>query len=220
MGINLKAVGGGDRIVNGKLHDNADTASGMDIGGHCTLVAGEAADLDVLADGENLVLQKGVNGHVAAVSFGGKQGLNVGGVFVNNGVGAGLDKGLELGNEVGLGVDLDSYGNLAALADLCKGHTLGGNAPGLLHGSGKALLAQKVNSLLHVAFGLGQGFFAVHHAAAGLLTEFGYVFSGKIHGKTSFLFICVYNYFFFILCIVFCFGFDFFSVFVDCFEFE
>ena len=162
----------------------------MDVRGDSALIAGKAADFDVLADGEDLLLQQGVHSLLGAGSLAGQQGFHVGGVLLDNGVSAGLDKGLEvgvLGDKVGLGVDLDDHAHLAVLADSGESHALGGDAASLLHGSGQALLAQEVNGLFHIALGSGEGLLAIYHAAAGLLTKGGDVFRGKIHVATSFL---------------------------------
>jgi len=58
---------------------------------------------------------------------------------------------------------------------------LGGDAAGFLRGGGKALLAQEFDGLVHVTVGLGEGFLAVHHAAAGALTQGSNIFSSEVH---------------------------------------
>ena len=184
MGVGLEGVGSGDVVGGVELDDDADAAAGVDVGGDHALVAGEAADLDVLADDQDLLLQQGVHGEVGALGLALEQGVYVGGVLGHDGVGAGLDEGLELGvlgHEVGLGVDLDDHGHLAAVADSGESHALGGDTAGLLDRGGQALLPEEVDGLVHIALSLGEGLFAVHHAAAGLFPEGGNVFSGKIH---------------------------------------
>ena len=104
--------------------------------------------------------------------LGGLQSLDV--VAIGDGQGRhGLDKALELfvaGDEVGLGIDFDHGAGSALGGD---GHqTFGGDAAGLLGGSGQTLLAQPVDRGFDVASGLGQRLLAVHHAGAGLLAQF------------------------------------------------
>src|SRR3546814_8018421 len=74
-----------------------------------------------------------------------------------------------LGDEVGLGVDLDQHG-LAGF----PGHrdaALGGDAAGLLVGLGQARLAQQLGGGIDVAAGLGQRLLAFHPAGAGRSEE-------------------------------------------------
>src|SRR5699024_6154896 len=94
VGIGLEALGSGDVVGGVELHDDANTAASVDVRGDSALIAGKAADFDVLADGEDLLLQKGVHSLLGAGSLAGQQGFHVGGVLLDNGVGAGLDKGL------------------------------------------------------------------------------------------------------------------------------
>ena len=80
----------------------------MDIGSAVALIAGKAANLDVLLDDEDQSLQGIVNRAVAHLA--GHQGLNIGGVLVSNDLGQVLgevNKLVVLGDEVGLGVDLN-----------------------------------------------------------------------------------------------------------------
>ena len=101
------------RCLNSQVDQHADLAAHVDIGDVDTLgVTYEAADLDVLADGQNLV-----GGHVghSAVGAGvgaGLQSLHVSGVLSGNQVGQVLHEVLEdlvLSHEVGLRVDLDDH---------------------------------------------------------------------------------------------------------------
>ena len=186
MGVGLEAVSGGDIVGSVELGDDADAAAAMDIGGDGALIPGEAADLDVLADGLDVLLEQVVHGLVA-VGLAGQQSLHVRGVLGDDHVGAGVDKSLELSvlsHEVGLGVDLDDHGHLAAVRDLGEGHALGGNTAGLLLGGSQALLPQEINSLVHVAVTLGEGLLAIHHAAAGHFPELGNVLGGETHLAT------------------------------------
>ena len=164
------------------------SAGTLDSSSDNALKAVKAAHLDVFTNGEDAVFQHLVYGQLAALGCAGQQGFYVGGVLVDDGVRAGLDKGLELGvfgHKVGLGIDFYHNRYLAAVTYSGVGYALGGNAAGFLYGCGQSLFAQQINGLFHVALGFGQGLFAVHHAAAGLLPQGGYVFSGKIHSLSS-----------------------------------
>ena len=77
---------------------------------------------------------------------------------------------LVLGDEIGLGIDLDDRAALALDDDADE--ALGGGAAGLLRGRGKALGAQPVDRGFHLAIGLGERLLAVHHAGAGALAQF------------------------------------------------
>ena len=155
----------------------------MDIG-HADAVGveGEAADLDVLADDQHHLLLLLGDGHVGAGVLAGHEGVQVGGLAGGHGGGHALHelhKLLVLGHEVGLGVDLDHHAH--AVHDGGVGHTLGGDAAGLLLGGGQTLLTQDLNGLVHIALGLGQGLFAVHHTDAGHLAQGLYVFCSDCH---------------------------------------
>ena len=76
-----------------------------------------------------------------------------------------------LGDEVGLAVDFDERAGHALGADVAVHDAFGGNAALLLGGGGKALLAQEVNRLFHIAIGGGERLFAIHHARAGTAAE-------------------------------------------------
>ncbi|CAN4016717.1 GPR endopeptidase, partial [Dysosmobacter welbionis] len=75
--------------------------------------------------------------------------------------------------------DLDHHAH--AVDDGGIGHTLGGNAAGLLGGGGHALLAQPLHGLVHIAVGGGQRLLAIHHAHAGHLAQVLYISCGKSH---------------------------------------
>ena len=102
-------LGLGSDVVRGlELDDDAVGAAAMDVGSAVALIAGKAANLDVLLDDEDQSLQGIVNRAVAHLA--GHQGLNIGGVLVSNDLGQVLgevNKLVVLGDEVGLGVDLN-----------------------------------------------------------------------------------------------------------------
>src|SRR5690606_8278818 len=86
---------------------------------------------------------------------------------------------LILGDEVGLGVDLDDRGAVALRRE--GNAALGGDAVGLLVGLGQARLAQRLGGGVDVAAGLGEGLLALHHAGAGALAQFLDHGSGDFH---------------------------------------
>ncbi len=173
--------------AGGDLHvqQHADAAVHVVVGdAHAAVEAGEAADLDVLADGEDHLLQGLLHGQAGLAIGEGHQGLHVHGAPLAHHVAHVLDELHELvvlGHEVGLGVDLHQGG--AVGEDLGVSHALGGDAAGLLLGGGQALLPQELNSLVHVAVGLGQRLLAVQHAHAGHLAQGFYISSSKCHGN-------------------------------------
>ena len=73
-------------------------------------------------------------------------------------------------DEIGLGIDLDDGAGGAARRDPDK--PFGGDAPGLLGGGGKPLLAQPIDRGLDIAAALAERALAIHHAGAGLLAQF------------------------------------------------
>src|SRR5690606_26342360 len=107
-------------------------------------------------------------------------GLDV--VDADRGLGDGFGEGdevLVLGDEVGLGIDLDDG---RAVAGLGEGDAaLGGHAVGLLVGLGQAGLAQRLGGGVDVAAGLGERLLAFHHAGAGALAQFLDQGSGDFH---------------------------------------
>ena len=145
----------------------------MDVGYDCAL-----ADFDCRGAPERLVLADlgDVVGQLfldrAAWVLSGAERLDVGAVLERElgDVADELLKGLVLGDEIGLGIDLDD-GTARAL-DGGADQTLGSRAAGFLGGSRKALGAQPVDGCLHLAIGLGKRFLAVHHAGAGALAQF------------------------------------------------
>jgi len=85
------------------------------------------------------------------------------------------DESLEvvvLGDEVGLAVHFHQHADLAAGVDVGADHAFGGRAACLLGSGSQTLGAEVVDRLLVIAAGFGQGFFAVHQACAGCLSQF------------------------------------------------
>ena len=169
------------------LHQHADLAAHVDVAVHiavlAALIAGEAADGDLLADLGGLLGDDVGDGGVGVQVLLGQQGVHVGGIAQHDLLGDAGDHFLELGgvgHEVGLAVDLDQRAGAALGADVAAHDALGGDAALLLGGLGQALLAQIVDGLLDVAFALGQGLLAIHHATAGAAAQIHDVLSGKI----------------------------------------
>src|SRR5699024_4542434 len=92
-----------------------------------------------------------------------------------------VDELVVLGNEVGLGIDLDD--NSAVIKSNRVNHALGSDTASLLGGGSQPLLAQDLNCLLEVAVSLGQSLLALHHAAVGLLAQFHNVFCRNSHNS-------------------------------------
>ena len=130
-----------------------------------------AAERLVLADRRDVVGQDFLHG--AAVRIGGaEKRADIRRAAVQRQLGDVADERLELlvlGDEIGLGVDLDdrALGALDGNAD----EALGGGAAGLLGGGGETLGAEPVDAGLHVAIVLHQRLAAIHHARAGALAQ-------------------------------------------------
>ena len=131
----------------------------MDIGHGGVLVeAGEAADLQVFADGHDLLRQDLGDLQLGAGVGAVLDGLDVCGVVLENDLADVLDKLDErsgLRAEVGLAVDLDHGADAALLADSRVSHALSRDAAGLLGSLGQALFTEPFHSLVHIAVGLG-----------------------------------------------------------------
>ena len=155
----------------------------MDVShGGAALKAGEAADLDVLADDQDHLLLLLGNGQVGAVVLALHQSIQVGGSLLGNGGGHALDEVdelLVLAHEVSLSVDLDHHAGAVDHGGIS--HALGSDTAGLLGGGGHALLTQPLDSLVHVAVGSGQCLLAIHHAHAGHLAQGLNISCGKSH---------------------------------------
>src|SRR6185437_2202992 len=64
------------------------------------------------------------------------------------------------------------HANLAAGMDVAGNGAFAGHARGFLLRAGCAGLAENDDGLLHVAAGLGEGLFAIHHGGAGEIAKF------------------------------------------------
>ena len=81
---------------------------------------------------------------------------------------------LVLCNEVGLRVNLYGYCTLAVLSYNVNYDTLSCDSVGFLLSLCKTFLSQELNGFVHIAVGLSQSLFAVHHACAGHFSQFFY----------------------------------------------
>ena len=154
----------------------------MDIGNNRTLIALETADLDILADGQDLFLQQCIDGHVGACRLASQKCFHICRILGDNRIRTGLYKVLEiriLRNKVGFRVYFDGNANILRLIGACKRNALCGNTASLLCSSGKALFSQEIDSGVHIAVCFSQCLLAVHHSAAGLLTKCCNVFCCK-----------------------------------------
>ena len=165
-----------------EAYDNAGRAKAVDIGGYNALNDSEAADGKLLADLVDSLCKRVSYGALTLGELRSEKRLNVSGLVCDYGLENVLNELLEgcvLSNEVGLGVNLNDSGGVA------DGHnvneTLSSDTVSLLCGSSHALLTKELNSSLEVAVGCGERVLAVHHTAAGLLSELGYVFSCECH---------------------------------------
>ncbi len=144
--------------------------------------ADETADLQVLTDGHDLLGHGLGDGQLGAGILGVHQSVHISGVGIDDGLGDVLDESHEqiaLSAEVGLAVDFHQSAHGALHQSV--GHTLGGNAAGLLGSLGQALLAQPLNGLVHIAVALGQSLLAIHHTHAGHLAQGLHISSRKCH---------------------------------------
>ncbi len=109
-----------------------------------------------------------------AVHLASEKGLNVGRLVVADNLGDVGGKAGELrvgGDEVGLASDLGESTGGTVLGDVGGDGALVGVATGLLGGSGKTVLAEDVNSGVHVAVGLDESLLALHHRGVGHLAK-------------------------------------------------
>ena len=143
---------------------------------------GKAADLHILTQRQEQLVLSGGDGALAVHPGAALQGFHIGGVFLGDNRSHALDKVLEqlaVGNKVRLAVDL--HHDAHAVDDGGIGHALGGHAAGLLGLRGQALFPQQLDGLIDIAFGLGEGLLAVHHAAAGHFAQVLHISSSKCH---------------------------------------
>ena len=159
--LSLDAVGGLE------VDQDAVGAAAVDVCRADALVTDETADLDVLLDDQDEVLQSLIDG-LAALGLACHQSLDISGVLLHDDLGSLLDEGNELvvlGDEVGLGVD----------------HAHSSNTASLLGSGSQTTLAQDLDCLLEVAVSLGQSLLALHNAAVGLLAQFHNVLCSNSH---------------------------------------
>lgn len=116
----------------------------------------ETTDLDVLTDGQNLLLQSGLNGQLAHLAS--LQRVNVSRVLLDDNGSNVVYECLEVSvlcNEVGLSVDLNDCSDAALVANLSAYNALSSNTVSLLSSLCQALLAQQLDCLVEVAVSLG-----------------------------------------------------------------
>src|SRR5215813_7070442 len=128
-----------------------------------------ATQRHVLPDGGDRRIDGIVDGEVTDLA-----GLDCfhSGADIEGHIGDHAHKALELlvaGDKVGFRIDFDD--DALEATDRNADQAFRGDAPGLLGGLGKPFLAQPVNRSFHVAVGLTERGFAVHHARAGLVAE-------------------------------------------------
>ena len=144
----------------------------------------EAADLQVFADGHDLLGQDLGDLQIGARVLAFLDCLDVGGVVLQDDLADILDELNErsgLRAEVGLAVDLDDSADAALFADGSVCHTLGSDAVCLLGSLRQTLFAQPLDCLIHIAVGLGERLLAVHHTDVGHFTQFLDISSSKCH---------------------------------------
>ncbi len=83
-------------------------------------------------------------------------------------------------HEIAFAIDLDQHADLAAGMNVVANRTFAGHARRLLGRDRNTLLAQHDDRLLQVAFGFGQGLFAIHHRRSGFFAELFYLCSRNI----------------------------------------
>ena len=183
LAVCSKLVLGLDAVGGLEVDQDAVGAAAVDVCRADALVTDETADLDVLLDDQDEVLQSLIDG-LAALGLACHQSLDISGVLLHDDLGGLLDEGNELvvlGDEVGLGVDLDDDAHLALGAVISVDHALGSHAACLLGGGSQTTLTQDLDRLLEVAVSLGQSLLALHHAAVGLLAQFHNVLCSNSH---------------------------------------
>ena len=141
-------------------------------GAVCGLAGGEAGDLHVLAHGVDELGECRLNGLALQGLL--EERVDISGVRLGNDLGNGGGKTGELGvgaHEVGLAGNLAESAGGSIIGNERAYGTLVGLAAGLLGGSGKAVLAEDVNSGIHVAVSLDERLLALHHGGIGHLAE-------------------------------------------------
>jgi len=74
-------------------------------------------------------------------------------------------------DKVALAVYFDKHTDLAARVNVAGHCAFAGHTRRFLGRNRNTLLAQDYDRLLHIALGLGQGLFAIHHRSSGLLPK-------------------------------------------------
>ena len=137
----------------------------MDVGNCGALNKDETAELEILTNLKEELLNSVVDGNAAIGNGGGKESVNICGLALNDSLSYLICKSLELSavaDKVGLTVKLNKCGTLPSeyrpitpsaailldfLAAVCK-----------------TLLTKDVNCLIHIAVGLNECLLAIHHA--------------------------------------------------------
>ena len=141
----------------------------MNIGYNLTLIAGKAANLNILTNGKEELLNLFFNG--LSVLFKSQKSVNISRILLGNDFrnfsGKSL-KSVAVGNEVGLTVNLNNSAH--TVLGVCANCTLGSYTACLFGLRSKSLFTEKISRCFHISVALGESLFAVHHAAAGLLS--------------------------------------------------
>ena len=155
----------------------------MDIGDiQAGIIADKTAQLQVFADGQNLVSGNSIHGTVGAGIGSGLQSVDVSGILLSNCLRAVGDEFLEGGvlcHEVGLRVAFQHDAH--AVFNDSQGDAFGSDLGSLLGLCGQTLFTQPVDCLFLVAIAGYQSLLAVHHADASHLAQFFYIFCGNSH---------------------------------------
>ena len=153
----------------------------MDISAQLTADNIKAADAHIFTDGENHILHLCFHRIIGVVKFAGVQLCNACGLVAQDGAqnaGNKCAESLVFSDKVGLTVDLNDGSGIALHQNI--NNALSCNAVCLLGSHGKSALTQDLDSLVHIAVGFHQRFFAFHHAAAGFRAQSGNIFCSNI----------------------------------------
>ena len=175
-------------VGNFQTNQNADNAAHMGVANvyGALVVTLEAADLQIFADGQNLLLQSAFNGYVA--HFSSLQSVQICRILSDNNLCYVRSELLEVSvlcNEVGLRVYFYDCSSAALVADLDAYDALSSNAASLLSSLCQTLLTQDLNCLVEVTVSFGQCLLAIHHTNIGLLAQCLYILCRKCHGVNS-----------------------------------
>ena len=142
----------------------------------CFLDSCETADLKVLADRSDLLCKKSLK-ILARLDFLSKECFHIRCICRHDSLSDLSDEVLELlvlCDKVCLRVDFDCDSFLLIFRNNCKAEAFRGDSVRLLLCLHLSVLSQELDCLLHVAVCLREGFLAVHHNCAALLTELFY----------------------------------------------